>query len=109
MSKTLWSAEFSSRNSSFGSGVVIMDGNQITGGGEKYYYIGNCSLNGNTSSASVSIKQHVPGSSIFGPVSEFTLLLTGCINGDNITLSGYVEENDNYKINATMRKLANLA
>ena len=76
MSKTLWSAEFSSRNSSFGSGVVIMDGNQITGGGEKYYYIGNCSINGNIASASVSIKQHVPGSSIFGPVSEFTLLLT---------------------------------
>jgi len=109
MSKTIWSVEFSTLNSSFGSGVVIMDGVHIAGGNEKYYYMGKYSHNGNTTSASVSVKQHVPGNSIFGPVDEFALILTGCINDDNITLSGYVEQNPNYKINATMKKLSNLS
>ncbi len=109
MEKSLWAINFISNSRSFGSGVVIIDGNQITGGDGGYYYIGNCIFTGNTITASAVITKHNSQViSIFGDLPSINLSLSGTVNGNEIQLSGHITEIPQMTMQATMRKLTTL-
>lgn len=109
MSKALWSVQFFSNMQDFGSGVVILDGDQAVGGDHGYYYHGKCVISGNSVSAVISVKRHNPKiTSVFGNLESFTIALTGNVAGDQISLAGEVQGYPQAKITGTMKKALNL-
>lgn len=86
-----------------------MDDSMVAGGDAAYYYLGTCVISGNSASASVTITKHGSGVSIFGNLTSFKLALTGTVNGDQISLSGQVEQYPQMTMKATMRKLKRLS
>lgn len=108
MPRELWSVHFSSPSLIFGSGIVLMDGDSIMGGDGTFYYLGKCTSNGSSVFANVDIIQHSPGMSIFGNLSEFTLVLTGNKSLDYITFSGNILHQSQFKISGTMKKISEL-
>lgn len=109
LEKSLWSIRFSSNSQGFGSGVIILDENQVVGGDHGYYYIGNCTFSDSTITASVTITRHNLGvTSIFGNLESVNLSLSGTIHGEQIQLSGNVKEYPQMTVQATMCKLKTL-
>ena len=110
MSKTLWSVKFQSNNFDFGSGVVAIDGDQVYGGDHGYYYVGKCTISGNSATAIVTVTKHNPTvTSVFGNIQTFNLVLTGNVVSNTISFTGNVEGQPAMKMTATMQKLVNLA
>lgn len=105
MSKSIWSVQFSTKNLTFGAGIAVIDGNQIIGGEATLYYVGEFTCNGDDCSASVCVKKHGDGTSIFGSVNAYTLSLTGKITDEEISLAGYMIENPLLKVSVTMKKI----
>lgn len=109
MSKTLWSIKFGSSMHDFGSGVVVLDGDQVVGGDEGYYYLGKCTISEDSVSVLIAVTKHnlaIP--SVFGNINSFNLTLNGNINGDIISLSGHVEERPHMQLTAIIKKIVNL-
>lgn len=110
MAKSLWAISFKSSND-YGSGVITLDGDQVYGGDHGYYYLGICTVSGNSINATVTVKKHNPAiTSIFGNLSSFSLSLSGSgdINAGHLTLTGNIVEYPQAKMTATMRKLETL-
>ncbi len=106
MSIDLWSVHFSSPSLIFGSGVVLIDGDHIMGGDGTFYYLGKCTKNGSSFVALIDIIQHSPGMSIFGNLSNFTLVLNGNIASSHVVFSGNILHQSQCKISGTMKKIA---
>ncbi|MDX2236877.1 MAG: GrlR family regulatory protein [Hyphomonadaceae bacterium] len=73
-----------------GSGVVhFFGGGQIVGGDSGFSYVGRMKQVGPDISASIRVDQHDPGfASVFGPVTSFTINLTGREDRGTATLTG---------------------
>jgi hypothetical protein len=60
-----------------GTGVVVLNNGQVTGGDTVLAYSGTCSQNGDIFTASITTRRHAPGQpSVFG-IDDVDLTVTG--------------------------------
>jgi len=76
--------------SRMGAGVVTFVNGRVFGGDSGYMYVGTYTRQGNTVTANVHVKPHVPGSLNVMGRSEFDLQLSGMVNGDAANLTGTI-------------------
>lgn len=112
MTSGIFSAAFMSNQQKVGCGVAIFTGNTIHGGDASCYYRGKYRLDGNNQIVgTIDVAQYsTAGASIFGPITEFRLILTGHIitNETAFELSGYMEDQPQLKIRIILNKLEEL-
>ena len=90
-----------------GSGVIIIDGDNIRGGDSSMYYIGTKEQNGENISAKIIANVHtnVPGmSSVFG-VDHVNITLEGTTKGDTASMSGEAKEAPGVPFEVTITKI----
>jgi hypothetical protein len=105
----LYSVRFSAGGSNWGTGVVAFHDGKAHGGDASYYYMGTVEELGGEVRARIHVGHHTgERRSIFGPLNEFDLEVSGQPGGDNFTLNGHVVGHDNMKIGITGRKIADL-
>jgi|SRR5882724_2158136 len=108
----LWSAAFQASTGGSGSGVAVLKDGKVLGGDAQFTYVGTfkASQDGNAE-ADIRCQQHhqVPGQQpVFGPLTDFRLVLKGKASGGNITLSGHIAEQPQATIKMELRKRADL-
>lgn len=108
MEKSLWSVDFHSQDLSFGSGIVAFIEDTVVGGDLSFYYVGKYSEQNDELSATVKITQFSPGVSVFGPLKECTVIITGKLENNKISFSGHVDQHPELKVLAHMEKLTNI-
>ena len=106
----IYSVDFRSNQQAFGSGIAVFtEDGKVGGGDETYFYQGFLSVSGNIASGNVRVAHYQgPRNSIFAGVDQYTLDLSGNIDGPTITLSGFMVEHPNMKIELTGKKIADL-
>ncbi|HEY6229654.1 MAG TPA: GrlR family regulatory protein [Pyrinomonadaceae bacterium] len=105
----IYSIQFSSsttRDSGTGTAVFVND--KVYGGDQSYYYKGPVQIEGDNLSAQIRVIRHQPGESIFGPLREFTLQLSGNQGGGTLDIQGNVVEHPNFTIRIRGRKVSEL-
>ena len=109
----LWTAVFQANNTGgAGSGVAVLRDGKILGGDAQFTYIGHyaASQDGNIE-AEITCKQYnqVPGQqSVFGPLTNFRLVLKGKALPGKVAFSGHIAEQPQAKINIELTKRAEL-
>jgi len=101
MQDGIYHVHFSSSAGVLGEGLAVIKQGAVNGGDPGYVYTGAISLNGGTMSGRLNIKQWNPAvPSVFGPLKNFDLQLTGQSNGSNsFTAAGGVATQPNLTIN----------
>ena len=73
------------------SGLVVLKGGAVNGGDDGFVYRGTYKAEGQKVTAEIAVSKHNPGAqSVFGPIDNYTLALTGTTEGNSFTLSGGV-------------------
>jgi len=107
MPKQLWGIVFTADSTSMGTGVAVIDNGSVAGGTSAYYFIGQCDITSNPASARIVVNKFAPGRSALGAtLNNYTLILSGTLAKDEISLTGYIEESPEKKVTARMRKLS---
>jgi T3SS negative regulator,GrlR len=92
------------------SGLVVLKDGSVNGGDEGFVYRGTYKIEGQKVTAEIAISKHNPGAqSVFGPIDNYTLLLTGTTESNNFTLSGGVTGRQGLAIEIRGTKLADVA
>jgi hypothetical protein len=90
-----------------GAGVVYYDGSKVDGGDAGYYYGGPVSIVGDSVSATITVLRHTAGHvSVFGNLAQFTLKLTGKVQGDSAKLTGTSPQVPNVTITIELSLIA---
>jgi hypothetical protein len=95
---------------SFGSGVIIVfENGRVYGGDHVCFYRGTISADesGNIT-GELRIKQHSAGQSVFGPVSDFTLALSGSSSNGHASLAGNTAAAPGMLVNVECRRVDDL-
>lgn len=80
----IYHVDFSSNSSSFGDGIAVFKGGSVNGGDSGYTYSGTKSEGDSSFTSKLTIKRWNPSAqSIFGPVNEFSLELSGNTSAAN--------------------------
>ena len=101
MIEALWSVEFLSNMNSVGSGIVVIETGRVLGGDSAYMYIGDIRVEQSTVHAVIRVTQYssVMGmTSIFHPLTQFTLKVSGPLSATDILFNGYVVEQPGLQI-----------
>jgi hypothetical protein len=104
------SVAFSSTQGPVGTGGVISfkDG-EVFGGDANFYYKGHIQVAGHTATGEIHVGPHQqPAQSIFGPLTEFDLQLSGNVIDDSFTLGGEVVGHPGMAIKIKGRRVADL-
>jgi len=105
----IYAVRFKAGNMEAGSGVAVVDGVSVRGGDASYYYKGTLGKDGSAVSGTLRIHHHTgPLNSIFGPVKEFGLALTGTVQDGTLRLQGHVEGMPQQRIAVEGRKVSDL-
>ena len=110
MQNGIYHVRFSSLQGSSGEGLAVVKAGSVNGGDPGYLYLGQLLADGDKISGQLEIKRwnnSVP--SIFGPLNNFTLALTGTSSGDTFTVSGGIQSQPNLKILIAGRRLSQAA
>lgn len=109
MIEALWSVEFVSNLSGFGSGVVVVENGKVLGGDAQYFYVGYCKVENGLLHANATITHYagVPHS-IFGQAKQFSLSVSGAPGHNGFELHGHVIENPAQKIGMRFIRRAEL-
>lgn len=84
MIEGIYHVAFSSNSNEFGAGIAVFKNGSVNGGDHGYLYTGTVNGGGGQFTATLTIKQWEPTvHSVFGPVKEFVLELTGTLSSDN--------------------------
>ena len=107
----IYHVTFSSNSNDMGQGLAVFKGDSINGGDEGYLYIGTKAGQGTQFTSRLTIKQWDPRArSIFGPIKEFVLELSGTSALDNSFIAhGTVAGQPQAKITIRGRRLADAA
>lgn len=106
----MYSVSFAGPGGLSGSGVGAVKDGTINGGDAGYGYLGNFKVDGAKVSATLRIVQHQQGhTSVFGPLKDFNLTLTGATEGDRFNMTGGIPGQPNQTITIRGRKFAELA
>lgn len=106
----VYSVSFSSTQGQLGTGgvVYIIDG-RAYGGDAHFYYMGSLELSGETATGQIHVGPHQqPTQSIFGPLTNFDLQLSGKFSGGSFSLNGNIVGHSGMGIRITGRKVADL-
>lgn len=114
--EALWSVTFvstSGQQLSGGNGVVVLETGRVLGGDSAFTYVGRYSFNPKTDLLESEIRVRKYGQtdmqSIFGPMVEFNLVLTGKPSGhDAIRFEGFVKEHPQLQIVIAAQRQAEL-
>lgn len=80
----LWTVEFISTSSSFGTGVFALHSNRLLGGDNGYYYAGQYDLTNNVISGNINVTRYNSNIiSVFGDIDDFSLTFTGNLSEDD--------------------------
>lgn len=106
----LWRVQFHSSalpgGQAAGAGVVVFQAGRIIGGDSWMYYEGAFSENGDNLSGTLHIGTHTQGGqSVFGPIKEFNLKISGTVRGNNISATGEVVEQPGMQLQATLERI----
>lgn len=105
----IYSVTFRSNRGEVGTGVVIFNGGKAYGGDAGYYYKGSVETDGEDATAHIEVTRHQQGQeSIFGPLNQFTLHLSGTPSDEAFTLRGNVAEHPQFSISIEGRKVSDL-
>lgn len=82
----LWTLEYEGDAYLSGGGVIIVQGETVSGGDSWYYFDGKLQLNGTQVSADVRVRAFVSSATtVFGPdAKDFTVRLVGELHGPNM-------------------------
>lgn len=109
MQNGIYSVKFSSPTTGdLGSGTAIFFDGRVYGGDQSYFYKGSSNVQGETATAQMQVVRHQQGESIFGPLPEFNLELSGNVSGDSFQLQGKMVEQPNMHIRIEGVKVSNL-
>src|SRR5437660_1173227 len=92
MENGIYTVTFSSTQGQLGTGGVayVIDG-KVYGGDANFYYKGSVEISGQTATGQIHVGAHqTPAESIFGPLTDFDLQLSGEVTSDDFSLSGNV-------------------
>ena len=99
MIEGLWTVEFRSSIGGTGYGTVVFDGSRAMGGSAGYYYYGKYEIEGDVITGSLQVRRYNDSLvSVFGPLEEFELQLSGQVNESRMVLSGRVADRPAAKI-----------
>lgn len=109
MLEALWSVEFGSNQGALGAGVAVFETGRVLGGDSAFMYVGTYEVDRGTITSNIKVTKYNNLSgmqSVFGPLTEFNLQVTGQANEKLMTLSGHMVENLDLKItiNAVRRE-----
>jgi hypothetical protein len=103
----LWTVEFASSIGSFGGGVTVFKGGQISGGDNTYFYVGEYQVTGTNFRATLKVAPFIKGApSVFNTKDQtLTLELTGAVTGgDRLIAQGVAKELPGVKFAAKLTK-----
>jgi hypothetical protein len=91
MQNGIYRVEFRSGRRIGISGLVVLKDGAVNGGDDGFVYRGTYKAEGQKVTAEIAVSKHNPGAqSVFGPIDNYTLALTGTTEGNSFTLSGGV-------------------
>ena len=80
----IYHVTFSSNSNDFGDGIAVFKDDTVNGGDHGYVYSGTTIKQGEQFTATLTIKRwNSSVQSVFGPISEFVLELSGNTSSDN--------------------------
>lgn len=82
-----WSVQFQGVQG-MGAGVITLVGGQLFGGDSGFLYTGTYTVQGNTLQAKVNVKQFAGSNTSVMGLNQFSLDLSGTIQGDRGTMTG---------------------
>lgn len=114
--EALWSVTFVSTSGQLlnaGNGVVVLETGRVLGGDSAFTYIGSYTFNPKTEQIDAEIRVRKYGQtdmqSVFGPMSDFHLVLSSTANTHNaIRFEGHVKEQPSLKIVIAAQRQAEL-
>lgn len=107
MQDGIYHVVFSSPLGSAGEGLAVVKDGAVNGGDHGYLYIGQLLAADANISGQLEITRWNPSAqSIFGPIQNFTLALTGNASGDNFLVSGGVQGQPALRITIKGRRLS---
>ena len=111
MQNGIYHVRFSSSTGDFGEGIVVVKDDSVNGGDAGFLYKGKLSSNSGELSGQFNIKRWNPDHvSVFGPVDDFNLNLTGQVGQDNsFFISGGIDSQPQFTININGRFLSSVA
>ena len=99
MVEGLWTLEFRSSIGNTGYGTVTLSEGRATGGTAGYFYMGRYRVEGDVLSASLKVRRfNEQNISVFGPLIEFELRLSGTVAEPRMILAGRVVSHPDLKI-----------
>lgn len=107
MNEGIYHVNFSAGGTNVGEGLVVIKGGAVNGGDPAYLYSGTMSNSGSSVSAQLHVQQwntRLP--SVFGPIKQFDLTLTGTASDANFSIAGHITGQPNQKINIAGKRLA---
>ena len=96
MEKSVWVVRFGTDISanSFGEGVVLIDGDRITGFDLRYFYDGKITLKDNRAEAQFDVMRYRGEPwSVYGPAKQFVLDVGGVYHPKQFTMGGHIRDN----------------
>ncbi|WP_367575446.1 GrlR family regulatory protein [Pelagibius sp.] len=105
----LFGVDFQASNRDFGSGIVVIDNGRVNGGDGSYFYQGRFDNYGGKVRATIEVT-HYRGTpnSVMGPISRFTLNLSGTSDDSGFDLQGSSQSIPNVSIKMRGRRVAPL-
>jgi hypothetical protein len=106
----IYSVSFSSTQGQLGTGgVVYLINDKVYGGDANFYYMGSLNINGEEATGQIHVGPHQqPAQSIFGPLTNFDLQLSGSFRDGSFSLNGNIVGQPGMGIRVTGRKVADL-
>ena len=101
MIEALWSVEFSSNVGSIGAGVVVFETGRVLGGDSAFMYVGNYKTENGVIHSDIHVTKYNNLSgmqSIFGPLTNFNIKVSGKADPHSLTLTGTVIEQPQLQI-----------
>lgn len=109
MLEALWSVEFVSNVQGYGAGVAVFETGRILGGDASFYYVGNYKVENGTLIAEIKVVNYRgEPNSIFGPLKEFTLHVSGKPQSPEFEVAGNMAERPELHILIRLTRRAEL-
>jgi len=101
MLEALWSVEFGSNVGGFGAGVAVFETGRVLGGDSAFMYVGSYRTENGVVYSDIRITKYNNLSdmqSIFGPLTSFSLKVSGKADAKEMVLTGSVVEHPQLQI-----------
>ena len=110
MQNGIYHVRFASARASAGEGLVVVKDGSVNGGDAGYLYIGALREDAGQVHGKLRVQRWNAGHvSVFGPLSNFDLALTGRAANGDFTVSGSVPDQPQMRITIHGRRLAEAA